>query len=241
LPGVNLTAITATANVNLVAADRPFYFMTYAEILFLKAEAAKLGYPGNTGASAESYYLAGINANFAFWGLTPAQATAYEAQDGIKFGTAARGFNYAVNIFNASIPVDDLTKIYVQEWINGFDDAGFDTWCLLRRTRCVTLPPHTTPGGTIGLISPFFADLPDRFTYNTKEVAVNPQGYLDGVRLLGAPDFPTTQLKFAKPYTHTDWNAMAAALDYSMCQKWYGENIQDLTAAGVAFSNVSTY
>jgi hypothetical protein len=242
LPGVTSTIpITTPSGINLVAADRPFYFMTYAELLFMKAEAAQLGYLGNTGASAQSYYQAGINANFAFWGLTPAQATAYQAQNGVKFGTSARGFNYVISIFNSNIPSDDMTKIWIQRWINYFDDGGFDAWCLLRRTRCVTLPPHTGAGTPSGQIFPLFVDLSDRSIYSTQEPTVNPVGYQSGVALLGGSDYQTTPLKFAMPYTHINWNTLPAILDYSMCQKWYGPNIQSLTAAGVPFVTVSKY
>jgi hypothetical protein len=240
LPGVNQKAVTSTAGINLVAADRPFYFMTYAELCFMKAEAAQLGYAGNTGTSAENYYYAGINANFAFWGLSPAQAAAYEAQGGIKWGTSARGFNYAVSYINTNIPADNMTKIWLQQWVNYFVDGGFDAWCLFRRTQFVVLPPHTNPG-TANLVSYLYGDLPDRFAYATTETASNPLGLQDGIKLLGGPDYATTQLKFAKPYSHIDWNSIRVILDYSMMQKWYGTTVESVKAAGVTPTEISKY
>ena len=58
----------------------------------MKAEAALNGLGGSL--TADQYYYAGINANFAHWNLSNAQATAYEAQNGIKWNTAGQGFNY---------------------------------------------------------------------------------------------------------------------------------------------------
>lgn len=240
LPGVNQKAITATANVNLVAADRPFYFMTYADVLFMEAEAAQLGYGGTK--TADQYYYAGINANFAFWGLTAAQATAYEAQNGVKWGTSARGFNYLLTFTNANIPADNLTKIWIQQWINYFDDGGIDAWNLHRRNRFALLPPHTTPG-TVNLQSYAFGDLPDRYPYPTTELTANPQGVASGTKLLGGPDYPSTPLKFAKPYNYVDWSKVSLApfLDYSMLQKWYGNTIESVKAAGVSYTQNGTY
>lgn len=236
LPGVNQKAITATAGINMVAADRPFYFMTYAEVCFLQAEAAELGFGGAK--SADTYYYNGINANFAFWGLTPAQANAYEGQPGIQWNTTGHGFNYPLGFINTSIPADNLTKIWIQEWLNSYGDGGFDAWCLFRRTRVVTLPPLI--GGSMVNISSLYADLPDRFSYPTTELTTNPRGVADGVKLMGS-DYPTTQLKFAKPYTHFDWTTVRTFYDYSLMRKWYGTTIQSLTLAGVPFTETGKY
>jgi len=237
LPGVNGKAITSTAGVNLVAADRPFYFMTYADVCFMEAEASALGYGGAL--TPDKYYYNGINANFAFWGLSTAQATAYEAQPGIQWNTTGHGFNYALGYLNTSIPADNFTKIWVQQWINSFDDGGFDAWCLFRRTQFIQLPVHTNPG-TPNLTT-VYGILPDRFPYPSTENASNPLGVTDGVKSLGNPDYPSTVLKFAKPYPATNWNTVHAFLDYSEFEKWYGTTIQSLTAAGIAYTETGKY
>jgi hypothetical protein len=238
LPGVNQLPITATAGINLAAADRPFYFMTYAEVCFLKAEAAALGYGGTQ--TADAYYYAGINANFAFWGLTAAQAATYEAQNGIKWNTAGKGFNYILGFINTSIPNDNLRRIWIQEWLNFFDDGFFDAWCLQRRTQNLSLPPHTGSNTPYPLI-PNYANLPDRWPYPTSELSVNPQGVADGTSKLGGLNYQTTTLQFAASRTYPDWNAAPALFDYSFVQKWYGNNIQDLTAAGIKYTETATY
>jgi hypothetical protein len=222
----------------ITAADRPFIIMNYAEVCFMKAEAAYLGYGGSQ--TADQYYYAGINANFNFYGITPANATAYQAQDGIKWGTAGKGFNYDFGFINTSIPADNLKKIWIQEWLNYYCDGGFDAWCLQRRTQNLSLPPHTSPG-TPNLVSYLYADLPDRWQYPNVETTVNPKGVQDGIAKLGGADVSTTLLKIAAPYTHRDWGTAPAFLDYSFVQKWYGNNIQDLTAAGIKYNTLGTY
>jgi hypothetical protein len=239
LPGVTQLPLTTTSGINLAAADRPFYFMTYAEVCFLKAEAAALGYGGAQ--TADAYYYAGINANFAFWGLTPAQAATYEAQNGIQWNTAGRGFNYVLSFINTSIPNDNLKRIWIQEWINFFDDGAFDAWCLQRRTQNLLLPPQTSASTPYPLI-PNYANLPDRWPYPVTELAVNPNGVADGVSKLGNLDYQTTVLKFAAPITYPDWNVVTPAIiDYSFVQKWYGTTIQDLNNAGIKYTETATY
>lgn len=228
----------STLQPALVAAARPFYIMTYAETCFMKAEAAVRGYGGTQ--TADQYYYAGINANFAFWGLTPAQAIAYQTQNGIKWNTAGHGFNYDLGFINTSIPADNLTKIWIQQWMNYFDDGGFEAWLLLRRTRALILPPHTNPGA--GTILAVFQNLPDRFTYPvTSEASVNPKGYANGVKLLGGPDQTNIPLKIEPAYTPTDWTKAVPFYDISFVQKWYGTHIEDLTAAGVKYTLLNTY
>ena len=224
----------------LTAATRPFYITTYAEVCFMKSEAALNGYGGAQ--TPDQYYYAGINANFAFWGLTAAQATAYEAQNGIKWSTAGRGFNYDLGFINTSIPAGNATKIWIQEWLNYYDDGAFDAWALQRRTQNLILPPHTNPGNNPG-VNGTYADLPDRWFYPVQsEVTRNPIGYANGVKLLGAPgDYVFTHLKIEPAYTPIDWTKVPAFIDYSFVDKWYGPTIQSLTAAGIPYTQVSTF
>jgi hypothetical protein len=230
----------STMQPALTAAARPFYIMTFAEVCFMKAEAALNGYGGTQ--TADQYYYAGINANFAFWGLSPGQATAYEAQNGIKWGTAGHGFNYDLGFINTSIPAGNATKIWLQEWLNYYDDGAFDAWCLQRRTQNLVLPPQTNPGNNPG-VNGTFANLPDRWFYPIQsEVNRNPAGYANGVKKLGAPgDYVFTPLKIEPAYTSTDWTKVNAFVDYSFVEKWYGTTIQSLQASGVKYTVLSTY
>lgn len=226
----------------LTAPTRPFYIMTYAEVCFMKAEAVLKGYGGTSVTTADQYYYTGINANFAFWGLTQAQATAYQQQSGIKWGTAGTGFNYDIGLFNTNLSTDNFKKIWLQQWINYFDDGGFEAWVLFRRTQAFVLPPHTNPGGELGLTTPY-ENLPDRYNYPVaNESAVNPIGYANGVKLLSnGQDWGMTLLKFEPAYTSVNWANVPVFYDIKFVQKWYGTHIQDLTAAGVTYTTLSTY
>jgi hypothetical protein len=231
----------STMQPALLAASRPFYIMTYAEVCFMKAEAVLKGYAGAGNQTADQYYYAGINANFAFWGLTTAQATAYEAQNGIQWSTAGQGFNYDLGFINTSIAANNLTKIWLQQWMNYYDDGAFEAWLLQRRTQNLVLPPHTAPGATSGLVT-IYQNLPDRFPYPvTNEASVNPIGYANGVKLLGGQDIVTTPLKIEPAYIPTDWTKVQAFYDMSFVEKWYGKNIEDLKAAGIKYTLLSTY
>jgi hypothetical protein len=216
----------------LYTATRPFYIMTYAEVCFMKAEAALRGYGGTL--SADQYYYAGINANFAFWGLSQAQATAYQSQNGIKWNTDGKGFNYDFGpSINTSIgATNNFKRIWIQQWINYFDDGGFEAWLLQRRTQNLVLPPHLTPG--TGLPLGPFQNLPDRFIYPSSELTNNPQGYATGVKLLGGQDLQATRLSFEPVYTPIDWSKVAVYYDISFVQRWYGPTMQDAQAGIVA-------
>ncbi|MFA6085659.1 SusD/RagB family nutrient-binding outer membrane lipoprotein [Mucilaginibacter sp.] len=215
----------------LYTATRPFYIMTYAEVCFMKAEAALRGYGGTQ--PADQYYYAGINANFAFWGLSQVQANAYEAQNGIKWNTAGQGFNYDLGpSISTSIPADNFKKIWIQQWLNYYDDGGFEAWLLQRRTQNLVLPPHLTPG--TGLPLGPFQNLPDRFIYPQSEITNNPQGYATGLKLLGGKDLQATRLSFEPAYTPIDWSKVPAYYDISFVQRWYGNTIQDAQAGIVS-------
>jgi hypothetical protein len=238
MPGLTQLPVKTPSGINLLAANRSFYHTTYADVCFMKAEANMLGYGGTQ--SAQAYYTAGINANFAFWGLTPAQATAYEAQNGIAWSTAGHGFNYPQGYINTSIPADNMTKIWIQEWLNSYDDGAFDAWCLQRRTRNLSLPPHTNPG-TPDLFITAYADMPDRWNYPLAETSVNPVGAASGAKLLGNYDYPSTVLQFAKTYTHTNWATVNAFYDDSYIEKWYGTTIDALKSQQIPYTLLSTY
>ncbi|SDS47738.1 Starch-binding associating with outer membrane [Mucilaginibacter mallensis] len=239
LPGLTQLPVTTNSGINVLAANRPFYHSTYADVCFMKAEANMLGFGGAQ--SAQAYYTAGINANFAFWGLTAAQATAYEAQNGIAWSTAGHGFNYPLGFINTSIPADNMTKIWIQQWMNSYGDGAFDAWCLQRRTQNLILPPHTNPGAP-NLLQSTYADLPDRWNYPVAETSVNPVGAADGTKKLGGSDYPTTVLQFSKTYTHTNWATVVAFYDDSYIQKWYGTTIQQVQAVpNIKYTVLSQY
>ena len=221
---------------------RPFVLLGYAETLLMKAEAAQLGLGGSK--TADAYYYAGIDANFAFWsaGSTPANpsaslaaAAAYKLVNGVKWGSSGKGLRNYNGITNANIPDGDINKIYVQEWMNYYPDQGFDAWCLQRRTWVLAFPPHTNPASS-GFL---FSDVPYRTNYPGNLNSLNPVGYADALSKLnlvvgseGINNY--TALKFMAPHTVLNWDAVPAQYDYSEIQKWYGATIESLKAAAAA-------
>jgi hypothetical protein len=232
--------------------SRPIMMLGYAETLFMKAEAAILGYGGSK--SAEQYYNAGIDATFAFWGIPSAAATTYKNTNGIKFGTAGTGYNNFTGLVNFSIPQADINKIWIQRWMTYFPDQSFDSWCLIRRTRFFSFAPNTNPGGYSSYsIHPTYMDIPGRSSYPNSPTQsiqqLNPNGYRSALQELGTTrpdDFdPDQQLHFALPFTVPNWTNPNAFYDLNYLKKWYGTTIQSLQAAaasgGFKYGITTTY
>lgn len=166
----------------IMQVTRPYVIMSYAEVLFLKAEAAYRGYGSG---SAESYYNEGIAANFRAWNISSGDLGNYMKVDGVKWGTEGNPFWNYLHLVKPAVPAGNLNKIYAQRWLNYFPDGAFDCWCLQRRTLVFDLPPHTNPGGYSSYSStPTYADIPGRGSYPASVPTLNPQGYNSGLKLL---------------------------------------------------------
>ena len=215
----------------------PFVIASYAQSEFLKAEAAELGLGGSM--SAEQYYNKGIAANFAHWGLSNADLNAYTEQDGIKWGTAGSGFYGYLGLFKADIPNDNLTKIWIQSWLNDYPDQAFQAWTLERRTRVLKFPPLTNPG-TTAIATPYM-DINERGYYPTNTQQLNPVGYADAMKKLGVEGSvndlsPYIPLKFMVPFTVINWDNAQPFYNTWFVQKWYGNTVESLGASGVPYT-----
>ena len=127
----------------------PAYFFDASEMNFYLAEAAARGY--TVGGSAESYYNAGIETSFQFWGLTTADATAYLANPDVAYATAG---------------TDWKAKIGKQAWLALFN-RPVESWSSYRRLDVPTLvaPPTAVPAAD--------GQIPKRLTYPINEQTVN--------------------------------------------------------------------
>lgn len=256
LSGLNDTAYSLVADNIINNTSRPIIMLSYAETLFMKAEAAQLGLGG--GSAAPIYYNAGIAANFAYWGLSAAQLAAYMSQPGVQWGTVnANAFYDPLDLANANI-TSPLQQIWVQTWMNYFPDEAFESWCLQRRTRFFTFPPELNPGGNASYTThTLWMDVPGRGSYNLNESALNPIGYNQAVADLQANPLnaglianneydPDVQLNFAIPNKIADWNTLGpGGFDLRYISKWYGLTIQSLQTAAAAghfpYTIVSSY
>ena len=256
LSGLNDTAYSLVADNIINNTSRPIIMLSYAETLFMKAEAAQLGLGG--GSAAPIYYNAGIAANFAYWGLSAAQLAAYMTQPGVQWGTVnTNAFYDPLDLANANI-TSPLQQIWVQTWMNYFPDQAFDTWCLQRRTQFFTFPPDLNPGGNTSYSShTLWMDVPGRGSYPLNEATLNPIGYNQAVADLQANPSnaglianneydPDIHLNFAIPNKVADWNTLGpGGFDLRYISKWYGSTIQSLQTAAAAghfpYTIVSSY
>jgi hypothetical protein len=147
----------------------PSYLMTYAEVLFIKAEAAQRGLGGVTGTAA-SFYNAAIRASMEQWGVADADITAYLAQPAIVYTPGTAG----------------LKQIAVQKWIALFMDGG-QAWFEWRRT----CQPNTIKAGPAADILASYNGVMRRFEYPNTEISVNKANVDAAVTRQGSDDRAT--------------------------------------------------
>jgi hypothetical protein len=141
--------------------------MTYAEVEFIKAEAAQRGIGGLTPAQAAVHYYNGIQASMEQWGVTDAAAiAAYIARPEVAYQAGTPG----------------LTQIAIQKWIALFGDGG-NAWFEWRRT----CQPSTIAPGPNAVVN----YVPRRFYYSQTEVAVNGANVQAAVANQGTDNFGT--------------------------------------------------
>ena len=142
----------------------PSYIMTYAEVAFIKAEAANRGLGGLTPAQAQGFYDAGVTASITQWGGTAAQAAAYLAQPGVAYAGGATG----------------LQQIGLQKWISLFTQST-EAWSEWRRTGN---PASIKMGPSAYADTP---NIPRRFLYPASEASSN-KAALDAAIANQGPD-----------------------------------------------------
>jgi len=153
----NYTNVSAIGEMYLDA-ELPGYWMTYPQLQFLMAEAAKKGLISGGDAMAESYYRAGVTASMEQNGFTGAAVNAY-LSGGASYSSA-----------NA------LQQIATQEWLALFCQ-GFEAWTEYRRTGFPVLTPALE--GNIN-------EIPSRYAYPSTEQSLNTASYNDAVATQGA-------------------------------------------------------
>ena len=154
---------------NIQAPDFPTWFMDYAEVEFLLAEAVERGF--NVGGTAASHYTNAITASIEVWGGTALDATTYIAQPSVNYTTAVGTYKQ---------------KIGNQKWIALYE-RGFDAWTEWRR---LDYPVLVAPPNALSVI-------PLRFTYPVSEQNLNRLNYDAAASAIGT-DKVTTKLWFDK-------------------------------------------
>jgi hypothetical protein len=135
----------------------------YAQVLFMRAEAAKLGYETGGDAAAEQFYKDAIKASWQQYGVfNQAAYDAYLLLPGVAY-VAATG--------HKQIMTEKWVHMYLNSW---------ESWNDWRRTGFPTLTPAVDAVDSRGI--------PLRLGYPTNEVALNNANYLAAVAGLGGPD-----------------------------------------------------
>jgi hypothetical protein len=153
------------------------YLLTFAEVSFIKAEAAERGLGGLAKAQAKGFYEDGIRASINQWAAAAAVSVASSAIDAF---IASPGVAYQGGTAG-------LKQIATQKWIALFLD-GAQAWFEWRRT-CV---PAIKPGPAA-----IFSTVPRRLEYPTAEQSVNGDNLAAAIARQG-PDNMQTSLYIDK-------------------------------------------
>lgn len=163
-PGSNPRWLMPKLANNFLQSDNPGVIMTYAEVCFLRAEAAVLGW---TSDNAKDYYETGIAAAMKFLSdyygcdaVTDAELAAYLAEPGIAFGAGAD---------------QQKSQINTQAWILHFHNPA-EAWANLRRSDY----PQLTPPDPAGKNPPVDGkEIPVRLCYPMKEETYSLDAYTE--------------------------------------------------------------
>ena len=160
-----------TPNEVLTSRDEPMFFMTYAEVEFLLAEAALRGWHSGDPAT---HYANGVRAAMEYLGM---------------YGTAAVIDPTTIDAYLAENPYDAanaMQQINEQIWATVFlnEYEAFANW---RRTGYPELVPVDYPGNVTG------GTIPRRLRYREQEAVANPENYNAAVARQG-PDELTTRV-----------------------------------------------
>jgi hypothetical protein len=157
---------TSKPGAYFTAPAAPAVIMSYAEVLFDRAEAGARGF---TAENAATLYGQAIDASFAQYGISATEAATYKALPSVTYDAA----NYKKSIGN-------------QKWIALFGQ-GLEAFAEWRRLDYPLLSPAVA-GSLNGKI-------PVRFIYPGTEQSLNPDNYKAAVANQGA-DLLTTKLWF---------------------------------------------
>jgi hypothetical protein len=204
----------ATIGKPLLSSSAKYYFFSYPELCFLRAEATLKGF-WTGGKTAEAYYYEGIDARCLKYDIAQTKIDPYKEFPGIKWSTPTdlTGKDVVVSEFLDFLggfthsvlggEEDNLKRIIVQHWISLFGQ-NIDAWTLLRRTQVIQFKPNFSGDINGRYVSGTWAYIPERLPYpgrernvNTKETQIAIQEYLYDNTLHDVQDRVTFRLIFA--------------------------------------------
>jgi hypothetical protein len=150
LPNTTGVSIMGTA---IYAQNAQIYLVTYAQVLFAKAEAAKRGWITGGDATAQTNYDLAISQSIQQWTGSSAGVAAYMTQPGVPYNAATA-----------------MEQIGMQRWVHLFMH-GYEAWAEWRRT-----------GYPLNLVQPGGRAIPTRHAYPSNELFNNKDNYLEAVQ-----------------------------------------------------------
>jgi hypothetical protein len=165
---------TTYGNYGGTGASAPSFLLTYAELLFIKAEAAQRGLAGLAAGQAAGFYRDAITASLDQWGVPSSAVTAFLANPNVAYKGGTEG----------------LKQIAVQKWVHLFTDGG-TAWAEWRRT----CQPTTLVAGPAAVVN----YIPRRLKYSTTETTANPDNLAAAIARQGADIFGTRMYWDTKP------------------------------------------
>jgi len=135
------------------AQDAPVYLVTYAQVLFAQAEAAKLGWIAGSDVTAKENYNKAIAASMSQWGADTSELEGFMMQPEIAYN-----------------PATAIEQIATQRWVHLFMH-GYEGWAEYRRT-----------GFPNNMVAPDGAAVPNRQIYIETEQFNNTENYNEAVQ-----------------------------------------------------------
>jgi hypothetical protein len=160
---VNIPAAYSRIGAAFRGQGSPLPIYNYAEVLFLQAEAAKLGYVTGGDTEAEAKYKAAIKASWEMYGVF----------DQAKYNT------YVANSAVAYSSATAHKQILTEKWVHNYL-SSWETWADWRRTGFPVLTAAADASDSRGI--------PYRLGYSPTEASLNPVNYKAAVALLGGTD-----------------------------------------------------
>ncbi|HKZ68240.1 MAG TPA: SusD/RagB family nutrient-binding outer membrane lipoprotein [Chitinophagaceae bacterium] len=158
---VNLPAVYSRIGSYFRGAGSSLPIFNYAQVLFIQAEAAKIGYTGGGDAEAAIKYMDAIKASFEQYGVASGY-TAYITSPDVMY-----------------TPADGIKKIITEKWVHGYLNS-WEVWNDWRRTGFPVLTPAVDATDARGI--------PLRLGYPANENALNGDHYKEAVTNLGGKD-----------------------------------------------------
>lgn len=160
---VNIPSVYSRIGNKFRGAGSPLDIYTYSQVLFMQAEAAKIGYVAGGDVEAAAKYNAAIEASWREQGVYDAAAlAAYLALPEVAYD-----------------PVNGYQKIMTEKWVATFLN-GWEAWNDWRRTGYPVLVPAQDAIDPRGI--------PTRLGYPTNESTLNKVNYTAAVTAMGGTD-----------------------------------------------------